>query len=83
MGQIHYNAWQLEFKQPFGALQAGNNVQFSVRVDCQNVTQVAVGVTKLDENTVFYPLTQDKDESDKYTGEIKITTSGLYHYYFR
>lgn len=83
MGQIHYNAWQLEFKQPFGALQAGNNVQFSVRVDCQNVTQVAVGVTKLDENTVFYPLTQDEDESDKYTGEIKITTSGLYHYYFR
>lgn len=83
MGQIHYNAWQLEFKQPFGALQAGNNVQFSVRVDCQSVTQVAVGVTKLDENTVFYPLTQDENEPGRYTGEIKITTSGLYHYYFR
>ncbi|MEO5286304.1 glycoside hydrolase family 13 protein [Limosilactobacillus allomucosae] len=83
MGQIHYNAWQLEFKQPFGALQAGNNVQFSVKVDCQNVTQVAIGVTKLDENTVFYPLTQDENEPGKYTGEIKITTSGLYHYYFR
>ena len=83
MGQIHYNAWQLEFKQPFGALQAGNNVQFSVRVDCQSVTQVAVGVTKLDENTVFYPLIQDENEPGRYTGEIKITTSGLYHYYFR
>lgn len=83
MGQIHYNAWQLEFKRPFGALQAGNNVQFSVKVDCQSVTQVAVGVTKLDENTVFYPLTQDKNEPGRYTGEIKITTSGLYHYYFR
>ncbi len=83
MGQIHYNAWQLEFKRPFGALQAGNNVQFSVKVDCQSVTQVAVGVTKLDENTVFYPLTQDEDEPGRYTGEIKITTSGLYHYYFR
>lgn len=83
MGQIHYNAWQLEFKRPFGALQAGNNVQFSVKVDCQSVTQVAVGVTKLDENTVFYPLTQDENEPGRYTGEIKITTSGLYHYYFR
>lgn len=81
--QIHYNAWQLEFKRPFGALQAGNNVQFSVKVDCQSVTQVAVGVTKLDENTVFYPLTQDENEPGRYTGEIKITTSGLYHYYFR
>jgi glycosidase len=83
LGQIHYNAWQLEFKRPFGALQAGNNVQFSVKVDCQSVTQVAVGVTKLDENTVFYPLTQDENEPGRYTGEIKITTSGLYHYYFR
>lgn len=83
MGQIHYNAWQLEFKRPFGALQAGNNVQFSVKVDCQSVTQVAVGVTKLDENTVFYPLIQDENEPGRYTGEIKITTSGLYHYYFR
>lgn len=83
MGQIHYNAWQLEFKRPFGALQAGNNVQFSVKVDCQSVTQVAVGVTKLDENTVFYPLTQDENEPGRYTSEIKITTSGLYHYYFR
>lgn len=83
MGQIHYNAWQLEFKRPFGALQAGNNVQFSVKVDYQSVTQVAVGVTKLDENTVFYPLTQDENEPGRYTGEIKITTSGLYHYYFR
>lgn len=81
--QIHYNAWQLEFKRPFGALQVGNNVQFSVKVDCQSVTQVAVGVTKLDENTVFYPLTQDENEPGRYTGEIKITTSGLYHYYFR
>ena len=30
--QIHYNAWQLEFKRPFGALQAGNNYTYTVKV---------------------------------------------------
>lgn len=83
MGQIHYNAWQADYKQPFGALQVGNDVSFTLKVDCQDVTQVAVGITKLDENTVFYPLDVVENVSATYSGKVKITTSGLYHYYFR
>ena len=83
MGQIHYNAWQLEFKQPFGALQPVIMFSSALGLTAKMLRRSRLALPSWMRTRVFYPLTQDEDESDKYTGEIKITTSGLYHYYFR
>ena len=78
--EITYNSWQKQYKTPFGAIQAGETVQWSIKVD-QPIQGAVLWLTKTQETPVAYPMHYD-EQTGMYTVQVKISTSGLYNYYF-
>lgn len=78
--KVTYDSWQEKYKTPFGAVKAGNVVKWSITVD-QIIQGAVLWLTKSQETPVAYPLSYD-EQTNMYTTEVKIGTSGLYNYYF-
>lgn len=77
--KIEYNAWNTDYKKPFGAIKAQTTVTWTVKVD-EPVDYINLWITKAEETPVPYPMKKIADHA--YQVEVTIGTSGLYHYYF-
>ena len=75
-----FNSWDGKYRQPFGAIQAGTSVKWSVAID-EEVQEVTLWLTKINEDDMAYPMTYNS-ETKMYETSIRIGTSGLYYYYF-
>ena len=78
--KITYDSWQEQYKNPFGAVKAGNTVKWSIKID-QVIQGAVLWLTKSRETPVAYPMNYD-EQTKMYTTQVKIGTSGLYNYYF-
>lgn len=78
--KIEYNSWQEDFKKPFGAIQTGTTVRWAISVD-QVIQEAILWLTKYAEDPVAYPMNYN-DKTQKFETEVKIGSSGLYHYHF-
>lgn len=79
--KVTFNSWQAKYKRPFGALAADNEVALAVGSNDQAITAATLWLTKTGGNPVAYPMAYDQ-KTQMYTVKVKITSSGLYHYYF-
>lgn len=77
--KIKYNAWDTEYKSPFGAIKARTTVTWRVKID-EPVDYINLWLTKAEETPVPYPM--KKTDEQTYHVQVTIGTSGLYHYYF-
>lgn len=80
-----YNSRRKEYKSPFGAIQAGQEIVFNFPVSKSlSLYGVSIIVTKNGENPVNYPLIESggDDKFTNFSAKIEITTSGIYWYYF-
>ncbi|MDN5989026.1 MAG: glycoside hydrolase family 13 protein, partial [Lactobacillus sp.] len=76
--KIKYNAWDTEYKSPFGAIKARTTVTWRVKID-EPVDYINLWLTKAEETPVPYPM--KKTDEQTYHVQVTIGTSGLYHYY--
>jgi len=85
MKTVFYNPLQTEYKSPRGAVAVGEELRLMIKFTRPaNPDVVEVVVTKDGEKEVPYTMIQ-KDAQDgvfEYQTSIKITSPGLYHYYF-
>lgn len=80
---IQYNSWLKKFKEPFGAVEVNQFVDFNIQVDSiEPITSVFLIVTKDKNQTVEYPMTQTNN--NEYSCRFQASKgSGLYYYCFR
>lgn len=78
--KITYDSWQKQYKTPFGAVKANNVVKWSIKAD-EEIQGAALWLTKSQETPVAYPMSYD-EQTQMYTTQVKVGTSGLYNYYF-
>ncbi len=78
--KVTYNAWDPQYKTPFGAIQANSTVTWAIKID-EQVQEATLWLTKFSEDPVAYPMNFDQ-ESGLYRTQVKVGTPGLYNYYF-
>lgn len=79
--KVAFNSWQTKYKRPFGALKADSEVCLAVGSSDSEIVAATLWLTKTGGNPVAYPMSYDQ-VAGMYTVKVKITSSGLYHYYF-
>lgn len=82
MVNLHFNAWTQQYKKPFGAIHAGNEVSLGLTVDfpAEKIDRVEVCLTKDSEQPVYYRM---EKRGQTYKCHITITTAGCYYYFFQ
>lgn len=81
--EIQYDAWDLAYKKPFGAVKKGQDVTWKLWTQEDTMVDLLIIKEGSGQQLVAYPM--QKDTEDKCLNEIqlKIGDAGLYHYYFR
>ncbi|WP_321387769.1 glycoside hydrolase family 13 protein [uncultured Enterococcus sp.] len=83
MTAIYFNSWQKEYKQPFGAIEKGETVTFSIAVQESMVEQVLLVMRKEDGTRGVEKISMSPKENHRYTCTYPLAQgSGLYFYYF-
>lgn len=80
--EVLYNAWQAANKQPFGAVKVGESVYWQITViNPAPVQQVALVLTKADQQAVTYPMKANDQGSYSFT--TPLNDPGIYFYHFK
>ncbi|MCO7176738.1 glycoside hydrolase family 13 protein [Sporolactobacillus kofuensis] len=80
---IYFNSWSEHFLRPFGAIQIGRSVYFTIKVDGVNIRSVHLVVQKDGEPSYAVPMIKSLDNSSTYSLRFQTTgKSGLYFYHF-
>lgn len=85
MDKSIFNSQNLYYKSPFGALRAGESVQFTLSVPADFVCTTPYLIVSQDNvEPVMYPLVKSgsRDGRDVFTIEFTPQKRGLYFYYF-
>ena len=80
---IQYNSWRTDFKQPFGAIEKGEKVNFKIKVDSlEEIQGVYLIVKKREQEIMEYRM--NLSQHNQYSFHFHATSgSGLYYYCFR
>ncbi|MCB5953902.1 glycoside hydrolase family 13 protein [Enterococcus sp. CWB-B31] len=83
MTAIYFNSWLEEYKQPFGAIEKGAAVTFSIAVQESIVEQVLLVVRKEGGERGFEKINMSPEEHHHYICTYTLEQgAGLYFYYF-
>lgn len=86
MEQVRFFPNDAAYKQPMGAIEAGEPLRLNIKFNRpSNPSEVFLVLTKDGESDVYYPMqfvTVDPDTMMEYTAEVTVTTRGLYFYHF-
>lgn len=83
MTAIYFNSWLEEYKQPFGAIEKGDTVTFSIAVQESVVEQVLLVMRKEDGEQGVEKINMSPQEELRYTCAYSLEQrAGLYFYYF-
>lgn len=78
--RIIYDSWNEKYKKPFGAVQKNDETRWSLEIDT-DIHDAILWLTKNGETPVAYRMEYDQNVQ-LYQTKVRITTSGLYFYYF-
>ncbi|WP_332237645.1 glycoside hydrolase family 13 protein [Sporolactobacillus sp. KGMB 08714] len=81
---IYFNSWSEKYRRPFGAVQAGKSVYFSIAVDLAKIWRVDLVIQK--DGDSFQELEMFPSGEDARLYKLKFVTekkSGLYFYHFK
>lgn len=81
---VYFNSWSKKYRHPFGAVQAGQYVRFSIDVHLNDVLRVFLVIQKDGAAFRSLEMSPDSEQSQAYT--IKFAAqgeAGLYFYHFQ
>lgn len=81
---IYFNSWSEKYRRPFGAIQAGKSVYFSIAVNLTKIWRVDLVIQKDGDSSQELEMFPNGEDAHIY--KLKFVTegkSGLYFYHFK
>ncbi|TGA98111.1 glycoside hydrolase family 13 protein [Sporolactobacillus shoreae] len=81
---VYFNSWSQKFRRPFGAVQCGQSVYFSIEVNYKNTLHVMLVAHKDGEPSREQEMFRSSDNPHIYKNKFSTSEpAGLYFYHFR